>query len=226
MTSKCTTSAPAATTAFTSSPSRAKFAERIEGAIQGVMAASLHSPRGLDELERLDDLLRALLGVLQHRFRQPVRLEFVRMMFGELPTVRLLDFGVRRLRIDLEHLVGRVELHAARARALARPCAALPLPSILPKLFATEPQHRFHVRELETRDVEQFREPEDHVTRRALHVDTFERRAHLELEERAQKVGLVADRRDELSDGVFQIEVRALAARVEPDGDVDLRAVE
>src|SRR3954463_14635294 len=107
------TSAPAASTDWTSSPSLAKSAERIEGAIQGVMRTSLHSSRRLYELERLDDLLRALLGMLEHRLGQAVRLELVGMMFGELPTVRLLDFGVRRLGIDLEHLVGGVELHAA-----------------------------------------------------------------------------------------------------------------
>src|SRR5690349_5253227 len=37
MTSKCTMSAPAATTASTSSPKRAKFADKIEGAIQGAV---------------------------------------------------------------------------------------------------------------------------------------------------------------------------------------------
>src|SRR5689334_20269053 len=113
MTSKWMTSAPPASTACTSSPSRAKSADRIEGAIQGVMVTSLHSPRGLYELVRLDDLLGALLGVLEHRFRQAIRLELVRMMFGELPAVGFLDLGIGGLRIHFENLVRRIESHAA-----------------------------------------------------------------------------------------------------------------
>src|SRR5687768_16086509 len=106
MTSKWITSAPASSTERTSAPRFAKSAERIEGASQGVcldevaMAMSLRAPRALDELVRLDDLLRTLFGVFEHRFGEAIGLELVRMMFGELPAVSLGHLVVRGLGID------------------------------------------------------------------------------------------------------------------------------
>src|SRR6185503_18892506 len=158
MTSKCTMSAPAASTASTSAPSFAKSAERIDGAIQGAcIRRSLPLARRLYYLVRLDDLLRALLGVLEHRIGQAIGLELVRMMFAELAAVGLGHLLVRRLGIDLEDLVRRGELHAMRARgagARTRACATGAAAGA--HLFATNAQHRFHVRQLHARDVEEL----------------------------------------------------------------------
>ena len=64
-------------------------------------------------------------------------------------------------------------------------CAVRPRPELL----AADAQHRFHVRELDARDIEQLGDLLDAAARRALHVHAFERGAHLHLEEHAQQVG-------------------------------------
>ena len=131
----------------------------------------------------------------------------------------------RGLGVDLEDLVGGRQLHALGRRRLptARSRRHAPLRA---KLLAPDAQHRFHVRELEPRDIEQLGDLLDGDARRALHVHALERGAHLDFEEYAQQVGPVRAGLRELAHRGFQVEVGILAAREVPDGRVDLRAVE
>src|SRR5262245_43129473 len=100
-------SAPALNTASTSSPRRAKSADKMDGAIQGCMAASvLHDAAPLvDELVRFNDLLGPLLGMLQHGFRQAVGFELVGVMATQLAPIGLADFLIAHAGGDFEHFV-------------------------------------------------------------------------------------------------------------------------
>src|SRR5215207_5229772 len=120
------TFAPACSTASTSSPSRAKSAERMDGAIQGCMTTSvLHNAAALaDELIGLDDFLRPLLRMLEHRLGQAVRFELVGMMTAQLTPVRLDHLFVACARCDFEHLISRFQWRRAAARGIRRKAAA------------------------------------------------------------------------------------------------------
>src|SRR5512139_202431 len=135
MTSKCTMSAPAASTLRTSSPRRAKSAERMEGAIQGAcrpgccvmsaaLARSLDAAMALDGLVRLEDALRALVRRSHHRFRQALRDELVRMILAHQPAKRAGDFRIGRGGGHPEHLVCvRQARRGAALRGCARTCS-------------------------------------------------------------------------------------------------------
>src|ERR1700719_5079572 len=128
MTSKWTTSAPAAMTASTSAPRRAKSAERIEGAIQCMRISLAHAPAGANRLVGGLNLLRALLGAFEHRLRQAVGLELVGVMAAHLPAIRFHDLLVGHDRCGFEHAVGlRQALFAAR-KAAAEAAASIVAP--------------------------------------------------------------------------------------------------
>ena len=83
------------------------------------------------------------------------------------------------------------------------------------------------MREFEARDVEQVGDLLDGGARRPLHVDAFERRAHLDLEEHAQQVRPMRAGLGELLHASASRSNSALLPRVKCcDGRVDLRAVE
>src|SRR5579864_5448993 len=103
MTSKCTTSAPAASTASTSAPRRAKSADRIDGAIRCMPTSLAHAAMSADRFVGRLYLLSALFGVLEHRVRQAVGLEFVGMMAAHLAPISLDDLLVRHAAIGLEY---------------------------------------------------------------------------------------------------------------------------
>src|SRR5580692_7207251 len=108
MTSKWMRSAPACMTASTSSPRRAKSADRMEGAIQlrsmfTILAAS-NTTAFADQFPGLDDLLGALLGMLEHRVGQAVRFELVGMMPAQLAPIGQRELLVGVLRRALQHL--------------------------------------------------------------------------------------------------------------------------
>src|SRR5688500_7590317 len=187
-------------------------------------ARSRHAARGLDQVVCLDDLLRALFGVLEHGLGQTIRFQLVGMMLAELTPVRLRDVGVGRLRIDLEYLIRGLQLHAVPGRP-ARPAAGTGS-GALAEMVAAETQYLLDVHELDGRDLEQRRDPLDREPRRTSHVDALERRAHLEFEEYAQQIRVLGARGREVADRRFHVEVGVLAVREVPDRGVDLRATQ
>src|ERR1700688_2832022 len=121
MTSKWTRSAPASMTASTSAPRRAKSAERIEGAIQCMQISLAHAAAGANRLVGGLNLLRALLGALEHRLRQAVRFELVGVMPAHLPTIRFDELLVGHRRCGFEHAVRLHQALLAAREAAARP---------------------------------------------------------------------------------------------------------
>src|SRR5579863_7447797 len=100
-----------------------------------------------DQLIRFYDLLRALLGVLDHRIRQPVRLQLVGMMSAQLAPVRFDDVLIAVARRGFEDFVGLLELLRvadARLRAGVR----------IVEGAAADAQHRLDLRKLEGRHAE------------------------------------------------------------------------
>src|SRR5580692_3306079 len=106
MTSKCTTSPPAAITDSTSSPRRAKSADRIEGAMSCMRSSLSHAATLANCLVRHLDLLRALLGAFEHRVGQAIGLQLVGMVAAHLPAVCLHDLLIAHRRGGLEQAVG------------------------------------------------------------------------------------------------------------------------
>src|ERR1700680_1097898 len=103
MTSKWIQSAPAASTAFTSSPKRAKSADKIEGEIIIVIVApSSHAARRAYSLVGFLDALSFLFRHLRHRLRQTVGHQFIRMMAAHLAPVRLGHFLIADIGIDFQ----------------------------------------------------------------------------------------------------------------------------
>src|ERR1700730_17254814 len=103
MTSKWIQSAPAARTAFTSSPKRAKSADKIEGEIIIVIVApSSHAARRAYFLIGFLDALSFLFRHLGHRLRQAIGHHFIRMMAAHLWAVRLGRFLIGDTGIDFE----------------------------------------------------------------------------------------------------------------------------
>src|SRR5690606_16507343 len=107
MTSKCTQSAPAASTASTSSPSRAKFAERMDGAMmQSDMAASGLGAQLADGVVGGVDLaglfLRLAAQVLGHATQA------VGVVLGDQPAVGAVDLRLAGIGPQAQHLVGVV----------------------------------------------------------------------------------------------------------------------
>ena len=81
---------------------------RAVGGRPGVAARRLDSQRSdtaplAHQFPGLDDLLGALLGVLDHRVGQPIGLELVRMMAVQLAAIGLGDLLIARARCALEH---------------------------------------------------------------------------------------------------------------------------
>src|ERR1700732_2808851 len=93
MTSKWIQSAPAARTAFTSSPKRAKSADKIEAPIIIlIVAPSPHAARRAYFLIGFLDALSFLFRHLGHRLRQAIGHQFIRMMAAHLAPIRLSHF--------------------------------------------------------------------------------------------------------------------------------------
>src|ERR1700733_6390687 len=110
MTSKWMRSAPACSTASTSSPRRAKSADRMEGAIQLVSIVLRILPASdaaafAHQLPGLDDLLGPLLGMLDHRLRQAIGFELVGVMAAELAPIRQRELLLAVLRGAFQHFV-------------------------------------------------------------------------------------------------------------------------
>src|ERR1700722_3849879 len=121
MTSKCTTSPPAAITDSTSSPRRAKSADRIEGAMSCMRSSLSHAATLANCLVSHLDPLRSLLGALEHRFRQTMGLQLVGMMAAHLPAIRFHDLLVTHRWCGLEQAVGlRDAVLAADPASLGR----------------------------------------------------------------------------------------------------------
>src|SRR4030095_861385 len=115
MTSKWIRSAPAASTFCTSSPRRAKSADSIEGAIQGLMApapASFHAPRFAQPLVCGAELSGLLFGDFHHRLRQALRDQLVGMILIHETAIGLRNLCVRG---GGRHPAGFRRLRGARA---------------------------------------------------------------------------------------------------------------
>src|SRR5271170_2740621 len=141
MTSKWIQSAPPASTACTSSPKRAKSADKIEGEIiTAIVSPSPHAARRAYPLIGFLDALSFLLRHLRHRLRQAVGHQFIRVMPAHLAAIGLgyfliADSGVHfELRIAFcqgagptAHLSGAHrslharELEAGQSQALGNP---------------------------------------------------------------------------------------------------------
>src|SRR5271154_4151923 len=120
MTSKWIQSAPAARTAFTSSPKRAKSADKIEGEIIAVIVSpSTHAARRAYSLIGLLDALSFLLGHLRHRLRQAVGHEFIRMVAAHLASIGLGHFLIGNIGVDFQLGIALGQ----RPRAGSRPVA-------------------------------------------------------------------------------------------------------
>src|SRR5580658_7590463 len=106
MTSKCTLSAPAASTVSTSSARRAKSADKIDAAIHCIGASLAHTPPSANELVGGLNLLRTLLRTLEHRFGQAVGPQLIRMMPAHLSAVALDDLLIRHHGLGQQHRIG------------------------------------------------------------------------------------------------------------------------
>src|SRR6266849_9754705 len=103
MTSKWIQSAPAASTAFTSSPRRAKSADKIEGEIMIVIVApSPHAARRAYPLVGFLDALSFLFCHLRHRLGQTVGHQFIRMMAAHLAPICLGHFLICDIGINFQ----------------------------------------------------------------------------------------------------------------------------
>src|SRR6266851_4414072 len=121
MTSKWIQSAPAASTAFTSSPKRAKSADKIEGEIMIVIVTpSSHAARRAYFLIGFLNALSFLFRHLRHRLRQTVGDQFIRMMTAHLAPIRLGHFLIGDIGINFQFRI------ALRQRPCARGVAASP----------------------------------------------------------------------------------------------------
>src|SRR5579863_1395539 len=107
MTSKCTRSAPAASTASTSSPRRAKSAERIEGAIQD--GCTVTAPEG------------SKVGSGQTRERLAVLLARARNDLGRQARTRWPLVPRQALQIVAHELLVEARRACARGVAVLRP---------------------------------------------------------------------------------------------------------
>src|SRR6202034_3350719 len=118
MTSKWIQSAPAASTAFTSSPKRAKSADKIEGEIIAVIVSpSTHAARRAYSLVGLLDALGFLFRHLRHRLRQPVGHELIRMMAAHLAPIGLGHFLIGHIGIDFQFGIALCQRPRAGSRA-------------------------------------------------------------------------------------------------------------
>src|SRR5450631_2610760 len=117
MTSKCTQSAPAFSTVWTSSPRRAKSADRMEGAMMVFMTGessiartgtalgpgvSAYAARRPDRFVGFLDALGPFLGHLRHRLRQAIGDQLVRMMPAHLAPVRAGHVLIAGAGLDVE----------------------------------------------------------------------------------------------------------------------------
>jgi phosphoribosylaminoimidazole-succinocarboxamide synthase len=93
-------------------------------------------------------------------------------------------------------------------------------------LLATNAQHRFHVRQLEARHIEQLGDFLDCEPRRALHVHTFERSPDLQLEEHAHELGPIRASLGEFPHRGLEIELGILAVREVGNGRMNLHSGE
>src|SRR5271170_1949600 len=103
MTSKWIQSAPAARTAFTSSPKRAKSADKIEGEIIAfIVSPSSHAACRAYPLVGFLDALCFLFRHLRHGLRQAVGHEFIRMMAAHLASIGLGYFLIGEFGVDFQ----------------------------------------------------------------------------------------------------------------------------
>src|ERR1700676_5258542 len=144
MTSKWIQSAPAPSTEFTSSPKRAKSADKIEGEmIIVIVTPSSHAARRANPLIRFLDALSFLFRHLRHRLGQSVGHQFIRMMAAHLPPIGLGHFLISDAGVDFQLRVAlrqRPTPCAMAARAGGSAARALP-----------RPPRRLHVGEFEAR---------------------------------------------------------------------------
>src|SRR5438105_438798 len=195
-----------------------RWRARDPGHHRGVGATRLtHAATLADQLVGFDDLLRALLGVRHHRFRQAVRLELVGMMAVQLPAVGLDDRLIARARAGLEHAIGLLE-RAVACRGATRLTRA--------RAATLDAQHRLDVRQLEGRDPQCGGDPRDQRPHRAFQTVAGERRAHLDLEEHAQQVRPPAAGASEGGELAAEVECGELAGAEAGDRLAHLRAIE
>src|ERR1700733_6741245 len=143
MTSKWIQSAPAARTAFTSSPKRAKSADKIDAEIiAAIVIPSSHAARRAYPFVGFLDALSFFLRHLRHRLRQAVGHEFIRMMPAHLTPVGLGYFLIGDTRLDFELRIALGQRPGTRCGSPAGGCTARLLP---------RPQRCFHVRKFEAR---------------------------------------------------------------------------
>src|ERR1700689_47581 len=103
MTSKWTQSAPAASTAFTSSPKRAKSADKIDAEMMIAIATpSSHAASRANPFVGFLDTLSFFLRHLRHRLRQTVGHQFIRMMPAHLPPIGLGYFLIGGVGVDFQ----------------------------------------------------------------------------------------------------------------------------
>lgn len=159
-----------------------------------------------DDFPGFNDLLGTLFGMPQHRLRQAIRLEFVRMVSRELSSVGLGDLGIGRLDADPEHLVGFLQAHArdrCRAGAPLLLLMRLLLPGALARrtLARTIPvgglsavtagampnaQHSLKARKFETRHTHHRRHSQQQRTHGPAQIRTANGRTHLDLKKGTQ----------------------------------------
>src|SRR3981189_1804387 len=101
MTSKWIQSAPAASTELTSSPRRAKSADRIDGAMMMPMQ-SAHASRRAYAFVGFLDPLGFFLRHLPHWLRQAIGQELVRVMPAHLAPIRLDEFRIADAGVHFE----------------------------------------------------------------------------------------------------------------------------
>ena len=184
-----------------------------------------NAARGADQLPGFDDLLRALLGVRQHRLREPVGLELVWMVAVQLSAVGLEHLGIAGICRCAEHAVGFLQPPVAlrRAAGAARLLAARLATG---EGGALDAQHRLDLRQLESAGAEGMRDAAHERAHRSLEVVTGERGTHLDLDEHPQNVRPPAAGALELAEVGAGVELRVLAGGKERDGLADLRFVE
>src|ERR1700722_909694 len=103
MTSKWIQSAPAARTAFTSSPNRAKSADKIDAEIiAAIVTPSSHATSRAYPFVGFLDALSFFLRHLRHGLRQAVGHEFIRMMPAHLTPIGFGHFLIGDTGVDFE----------------------------------------------------------------------------------------------------------------------------
>src|SRR5271170_1592987 len=157
MTSKWIQSAPPASTACTSSPKRAKSADKIEGEIiTAIVSPSPHAARRAYPLIGFLDALSFLLRHLRHRLRQTVGHEFIRMMAAHLAPIGLGHFLIRDIGVDFQLRIALRQRSRGGVAAGASGGTVRSLP---------RPQRGLHVREFEAGHAQSLGHPRQYRPR-------------------------------------------------------------